>query len=317
MEIFTLADKTARSFALTLRLLPKCVRQEVCLAYLLARATDTVADTNNHDAPTKLAILEELETVIGGKSHNPIEGLATLGANLPHAGEAELLCAVPRLLEILEQSESSVQQRIRSVLATIVSGQRLDIERFGTKQPGRLPDEEALLDYTWRVAGCVGEFWTDVLAANIPSSLTLPVATMRHLGRQYGQGLQLLNILRDAPSDWTIGRCYLPKRSNHALTYDQPRTASLDFPTSPESLYPAMRSWLPACRTWLDAGTEYGIALRGVRVRAASRLPATLGHLTLDALTKCTPEAWLARVKIPRSLVRRQALRSIWHALWA
>ena len=33
---------------------------------------------------------------------------------------------------------------------------------------------------------------------------------MRALGVQYGQGLQLVNILRDAGDDLRKGRCYFP-----------------------------------------------------------------------------------------------------------
>ena len=37
--------RTSRSFHLTMRLLPRAVRDDIALAYLLARAMDTMADT--------------------------------------------------------------------------------------------------------------------------------------------------------------------------------------------------------------------------------------------------------------------------------
>ena len=40
-----LLKATSRSFYLTLRVLPARVRQQIGLAYLLARTTDTIADT--------------------------------------------------------------------------------------------------------------------------------------------------------------------------------------------------------------------------------------------------------------------------------
>jgi len=40
-----LLKATSRSFYLTLRVLPAAVRSQIGLAYLLARTTDTVADT--------------------------------------------------------------------------------------------------------------------------------------------------------------------------------------------------------------------------------------------------------------------------------
>jgi farnesyl-diphosphate farnesyltransferase len=40
-----LLKATSRSFYLTLRVLPAAVRPQISLAYLLARTTDTIADT--------------------------------------------------------------------------------------------------------------------------------------------------------------------------------------------------------------------------------------------------------------------------------
>jgi len=40
-----LLKATSRSFYLTLRVLPAAVRSQIGLAYLLARTTDTIADT--------------------------------------------------------------------------------------------------------------------------------------------------------------------------------------------------------------------------------------------------------------------------------
>ena len=45
----------------------------------------------------------------------------------------------------------------------IVSGQTLDLQRFADasgENPVALQDDAALEDYAWRVAGCVGAFWT-------------------------------------------------------------------------------------------------------------------------------------------------------------
>ena len=41
-----LLRSVSRSFYLTLRVLPKSIRPQIGLAYLLARATDTIADTD-------------------------------------------------------------------------------------------------------------------------------------------------------------------------------------------------------------------------------------------------------------------------------
>src|SRR5579862_7774300 len=59
---------TARSFYLTLRVLPARVRPQIGLAYLLARTTDTVADTEIVPPAQRLDALQKLRDRILGRS---------------------------------------------------------------------------------------------------------------------------------------------------------------------------------------------------------------------------------------------------------
>lgn len=303
MDPLALADRTARSFALTLRLLPGPMRAEVCLAYLAARVTDSVADTPALPAPERLALLDQLRDAIESDQDWPIVALQRLAEKHAHEGEQELLRASADLVSSLRALDADARDRARRVLLTILTGQRLDLTR-SMAGDFTLPDESALVDYTWRVAGCVGGFWTEVLAARLPRSLLLPEGELALLGRRYGQGLQFLNILRDAPEDWRAGRCYLPAGNAEGDIFAPPDPAGLP------ALHQRMTKWLPQCREWIDDGIRYGEALRGWRVRAASRLPAIIGHRTLDRLEAATLDDWVKRVKIPRSEIRR----AVWSA---
>lgn len=297
MDPLALADRTARSFALTLRLLPGGVRAEICLAYLAARLTDSVADTPALPASERLVLLDALRAAIDTGGPWPAAELDRLAAIHPHTGEQALLRARPELEEALRARDADEHDRVRRVLLVILSGQRLDLTR-SMAGAFTLPDDAALIDYTWRVAGCVGTFWTEVLAARLPRALALPEGEMALLGRRYGQGLQLLNILRDAPEDWLAGRSYLPAGAGEPDGI---------LPPAPEGLAPCherMRRWIPLCREWLDDGVRYGEALRGLRVRAAARLPALIGHRTLDRLEAADFSSWRGRLKISRRDVR-------------
>ena len=55
-----LLKKVSRSFYLTLHVLPGTVRPQIGLAYLLARATDTVADTDVIPVEERLTTLRRL-----------------------------------------------------------------------------------------------------------------------------------------------------------------------------------------------------------------------------------------------------------------
>src|SRR6476619_6652848 len=73
-EVLTvLLRDVSRSFYLTLRVLPGAIRNQIGLAYLLARATDTIADTHLVPLPQRLEALNKLRDCIAGKLAEPIE----------------------------------------------------------------------------------------------------------------------------------------------------------------------------------------------------------------------------------------------------
>jgi len=124
-------------------------------------------------------------------------------------------------------------------------------------------------------------------------------ADMLELGRNYGRGLQLVNILRDAGGDLRAGRCYFPE--------DELRVANLsasDLLNAPAAFLPIYLRWIAEARAGLDAGLEYAIAINPARVRVATVLPAMIGVRTLSLLEESGLEALRTRVKVPRSEVR-------------
>jgi len=160
---------------------------------------------------------------------------------------------------------------IGKVWETIQEGQTFDRQRFPSGQP--LSAEE-LDRYTYLVAGCVGEFWTAVCARRLPRFASRPAEEMAGLGIRFGQGLQLVNILRDRAADAQIGRIY----------------------ARPE----AFSETLALARQHLDAAELYCRSLQARRLRAACALPLLIARETLD-LVENQPDA--ARVKVTRSRV--------------
>ena len=91
----------------------------------------------------------------------------------------------------------------------------LDLERFGPANEGgnifALADEEELDDYTFRVAGCVGVFWTKMSLAHLMKLPPEEEALFMERGIRFGKALQMINILRDIPEDLRFGRSYIPE----------------------------------------------------------------------------------------------------------
>jgi len=286
----------SRSFYLSIRLLPPGLREPVAVAYLLARASDTIADTSALPAGQRLTDLELLVRAIEGDAAAR-SGIAALAARPPapgvDAGEQRLLHTLPQCLAWLDGLQPDDRADVHTVLRKITEGQALDLRHFGTDgQLRSLATAPELDTYTYLVAGCVGEFWTALCLRHLPDFATLPRDEMLALGRNYGMGLQLVNILRDAREDIAAGRSYLPQDEIDAATLEQ-----------------VHRHWRNEAARRLEGGMAYALAVNSRRVRAASALPALLGARTLALMAQYDPLR--QRVKVPRSEVRALLLRLV------
>jgi farnesyl-diphosphate farnesyltransferase len=301
-----LLKEVSRSFYLTLRVLPGPIRSQVGLAYLLARATDTVADTEVISVDERLAALRRLRDAILDNN------TGSFGLDVSGTGpERILLERINDVLALLNTFDPADRQRIRDVLTIIVSGQELDLTRFGTasiKDIHALNTADELDDYTYRVAGCVGEFWTRMCLAHLLPQM--PEARLLEDGVRFGKALQLVNVLRDLPRDLRNGRCYLPAAE---LTKAALKPSDLLDTTNEPRVRPIYNRWLDLAHSHLAAAWRYTNTLprSQVRLRLACAWPILIGKQTLDGLAHgaiLNPES---RIKISRSAVRGVIARSV------
>ena len=303
----TLLRGTSRSFYLSIRLLPGTLRPPVGVAYLLARATDTVADTAAVPAEVRLDTLDRLGRLIANGQSDPqlFQSLAEVGRWTPHPSEKALLARLGACLDAMEALAPEDQADVRKVLRHIVRGQGLDVQRFpDASRPRALPDASALHEYTYLVAGSVGEFWTDVCSRHLPEFANTDRREMRALGQSFGCALQLVNIVRDAGADLAAGRCYFPADELAAEGIDAGHILA-----DPDGFLPVWHRWQDFASLGLEDGMSYAHAVGSRRVRAAVALPALLGRQTLSLLRGAGPSALRNAVKVPRSEVRRLLLR--------
>lgn len=301
----------SRSFDLSIRLLPVALQAPVAIGYLLARATDTVADTTALPLAERQVLLDRMTQAIAAPhlaEESPELSRLTqaFAAQQTDPHERALMQALPECLPLLHALSDADQASVRHVLGHITRGQQLDMARFGTRLQA-LQTEDELSDYTWLVAGCVGEFWTELCGRHLPGYSHLPQAEMMRIGREYGMGLQRLNILRDAGSDLAAGRCYWPIETLAqagltpamlAQTVQRPDSATLT------ALTPLYKHWLDQTQGQLADGMRYALALKPLRLRLASALPALIGARTLALLRQAGPAALTQRVKMPRHEIR-------------
>ena len=279
----------SRSFYLTLRMLPVPMRGAASLAYLLARASDTLADSVAVPTATRLKCLKQFELALTGESPPPRWTMSVLNGTGDDR-ERRLLERTGEIFEWLEQLPLDEAELVREVVTTIISGQRLDLERFAAANaahPVALPDDGALNDYARRVAGSVGAFWTKLGFLTLGERFSkLSADDLLESGIAYGKGLQLVNILRDVGRDLAMGRCYLP----------------VD-PHDHDQLLQCHKRWLIQAERWLAEGEYYTTALELRRLRVATVLPALLARKTLQPLHCATWRTLQRPIKISRAAV--------------
>ncbi len=307
-----LLRSVSRSFHLTLRVLPAAVRPQIGLAYLLARATDTIADTNLVSIERRLEALAALRARILGEQRDPVNFGEIAAAQPTEAGggsnaERTLLQNVEQAVAILEAFTPCDQQLIRDVLVTITGGQELDLRRFGRasmENIALLETDAELDDYTWRVAGCVGEFWTRICREHLFPGSRLDDAALLRDGVRFGKGLQLVNILRDLPKDLRQGRCYLP---SERLARAGLSACDLLEPGNIARLRPVYNELLDLAEAHLAAGWDYTNALPRsvVRVRLSCAWPVLIGVKTLARLRTGNVLDPAQRIKVSRAEVRQ------------
>lgn len=314
-----LLRRVSRSFYLSLAILPRDLREPIGLAYLLARAADTVADTRLLARDERL---DHLSTLRGAFAGRPADVSAVAGACAPRqtlGAERRLLETLPAALDRVARLPPGDRAQTAAVLDTLTSGMIFDLERFPGEDASRLAALETIdeLDrYTYLVAGCVGPFWTAIHVAHRPRLAGWDLVAMSTLAVRFGKALQMTNVLRDVPGDLRHGRCYLPARELGALSL---APSDLLDPTRSPAAQPLLHHLLVQALGHYDAAWDYTLAIpRGEwRMRLACAWPLMIGLETVAALAAHRdPLTASPPVKISRARVRTILARSL-VAVWS
>jgi farnesyl-diphosphate farnesyltransferase len=304
-ELDSILEGTSRSFYLSLKELPNSIRSQVSLLYMLARTSDTIADSEQGDSGELMLALESYNDFSQGKTANLID-LSALADLQRNKSEASLLMNVEKIVSKIGEFSDSDQKEIRRCLGIIIGGQILDLQRFSSNAGSIIPldSDQELDDYAYRVAGSVGEFWTRMSLDHI-FQLTGEgqEAALFEKGIRFGKALQMINILRDIPADLSLGRCYIPKSSldEYGMT-----PSDLIEPTKMDSFRPLYDRYLDLTDEYLASAIQYIEMLPHwkLRLRAACMFPVIIGKRTVSKLREGNALDPSNRLKIDRSEIK-------------
>jgi farnesyl-diphosphate farnesyltransferase len=180
------------------------------VAYLLFRIADTIEDEIPGSVEQRALVLRALAGDCASENLSPaalralLEGLPTLHEN----GCAGLLSSVPAVLAEYADLDPPHQSVIAAHLSRTSLGMADFLERDLSK--AGLIDLRA---YCYAVAGIVGEMCSALFIAFQPGLQGVRAELLRS-SAAFGEGLQLVNIIRDANDDLHAGRCYIPQSVN-------------------------------------------------------------------------------------------------------
>ena len=300
-ELDSILEGTSRSFYLTLKNLPSGLRSQVGLLYLLARTSDTIADSERGFPAQRLQALERYNEYVQGNS-STLPDLSELAQLQRIASERKLLERVGDTVACVGRFSDQDQQHIRHCLNIIVGGQSLDLKRFanaGEEQIVALADDVELDDYAYRVAGSVGEFWTRMTLNHLFETDEETELAMFEKGVRFGKALQLINILRDIPAVLRMGRCYIPSKSLSDIGMEPMDLLDAE---NMGRFKPLFDSCIDVAESHLDAAVEYiGMLPHSqFRLRGACMLPVLIGQRTLALLRDGNVLEPSNRIKVTR-----------------
>ncbi len=304
-----LLKQVSRLFYTTLVVVPADVRDQIGLGYLFARAADTIADTDLIDRARRLEYLSQLKAqfVSDQISWSQIRDIQqAMGPLQQDSSERVLLERLEDCFRLFQECLSEDRRRVQRLMTTLTQGMEMDLSRF----PGQSVDDLTALKtiddldrYTYYVAGCVGEFWTDLMCAHRQSLASWDVRHMSDVGVRFGKGLQLTNIVKDVAHDLQKGRCYIPETmlAEAGLT---PR--DLLDQTNSSRFRPVLSKLVRMATEHLDQGWMYTMAIPRyeTRLRLSCMWPILSAGESLKLIMN-SPDLLnpAVKVKIPRSKV--------------
>ncbi len=212
-DLDDLLQKTSRTFALAIPLLPEPTRKAVSLAYLLFRIADTFEDATAWPRAKRIEALEAFVALVkrddAAEASKPLVTQWLASPPVEHAGYLELLGQTSWVMAQLATMPLPIRTILIKHSVRTSEGMAAVVARADERGSLRLESMKDLTDYCYLVAGIVGELLTEVFLHDEPSLATEAESLTRRMVA-FGEGLQLVNILKDTNDDARDGRVYLP-----------------------------------------------------------------------------------------------------------
>ena len=198
----------SRTFALTIPQLPPPLKAVVGNAYLLCRIADTIEDAEELDGPTKQSLAGDFVDVVAGRMPGADFAqtfYALLDSRTP-VPERELALNTARVVALTHSFNDCQRDALERCVAIMSRGMS---EYQQAPSLAGLASQAELDRYCYFVAGVVGEMLTELFCDHC-ADMASEREILLKLSVEFGQALQMTNILKDMWEDRRRGVCWLP-----------------------------------------------------------------------------------------------------------
>ena len=281
----------SRTFAVGIEILPRPLRDEITVAYLLLRVSDYLEDNEEIDGEKKVLLLEAWRGVLAGAP-----GRAALIERLREAAEDTPDATVARRTADVLEGLDRLAPETREIVVRHVRRSSAGMARW-TERGSEFGTEEDLDDYMHEVAGRVGHLLTELFTHRL-SGVGKDRRRMMALGREFGLALQTVNVIRGLHEDRHRGWVYVPASFLPAPGMD-PR--ALFKPENHEAAMSVLERLVGKADRHLAAARSYMrmIPRRYHRVRLFCLLPLLFAVRTL-AISRTNPDVLDRETKMSR-----------------
>lgn len=296
-SLWHLLRASSRTFAVGIERLPPALRESVCVAYLLLRVSDYLEDDPGIPDERKPDLLRLWDSVLAETS--PVEDFLR---EIDPGPDPEADALVARHADLVFRALGRLPDAHRRILTRHVRDSTQGMARWAQRGP-RIYDEADLDDYMHEVAGRVGHLLTELFAGHIPE-VRARRDRMMELGREFGLGLQTVNVLRGLRADAARGWIYVPEQFTREAGLE--RREQMFEPEHRKAALAVVERLADKATRHLDHAAEYvrGIPRRHHAVRLFCIYPLLFADRTV-AITRGNPAVLAGEAKIGRDEVRR------------
>ena len=299
--------RVSRTFAPTIRMLPKGLNVPVTVAYLLCRIADTVEDTDALSVDEKKDLLTVYANIFVKDDPNNYTEFNRLIKKLPkETPDDELTHNFPIIYSVFNNFSKMIKTQIGRWVAEMSRGMHKYAQSKLRQKFTFLDTMKELDEYTYFVAGTVGYLLTELFSFYSKKITPAINGRLESLAESFGKGLQLVNIIRDMATDLRRGQSYIPDEllQKYRLTRE-----SIFEKENAEQAQRLFNELIENAIKHLDRALDYILLIpkRETRIRLFCMLPLFWAMRTLQKIQENTLALLGSdKIKIPRNIIRRE-----------